>query len=82
MNSNHLRQLAQKVINKDKWWETLSRFIEVLRVNLCIVDTQGLVLLPPEEGKFGGSLLTDQSLGFDLLLDSVNIIESFESQGE
>lgn len=82
MDSQHIRELAQKVINKDKWWETLSRFIEVLRINICIVDTHGLVLLPPEEGKFGGRLLTDPRLGFDLLLDNADILDSFECQGK
>ncbi len=82
MHSQHIREVAQKVINKDKWWDTLSRFIEVLRINLCIVDTHGLVLLPPEEGKFGGRLLTDPRLGFDLLLDNADVLDSFEYQGK
>ena len=80
MTPDQLRQQALKIINKDKWWDILSRFIEVLRINIFIVDTQGLVILPPEEGRYGGKLLTDPNLGFDLLHQPSQIMKQFTSQ--
>jgi hypothetical protein len=64
MGQEDLRQLAIRIINKEKWWDILSRFIEVLRMNIFVVDSEGGTLLPPEEGKYGGRLLTQCPLGF------------------
>ena len=75
------QKLAREVINKEKWWEILSRFIEVLRINIFVVDNKNLIILPPEEGRYGGQLLTDKSLKFDLLSDSIDIQKQFEIQG-
>lgn len=74
------RQLAQEIINKEKWWDILSRLIDVLRVNIFIVDGRGGILLPPEEGKYGGALLADVSLGFNLLKNTSVNIEQFEAE--
>jgi len=76
-----LRQLAQRVINKDKWWDLLSRYIEVIRSNIFIVDTQGLVILPPEKAKYGGQLLTNPLFNFDMLADANNLIGRLKKQG-
>lgn len=82
MAKDNLRQLADKVIQKEKWWDILSRFIDVLRINLFIVDTQGSIILPPEEGRCGGKLLTDPALGFDLLHHSnLSILKHFHFLG-
>ena len=81
MNQEQLKQIAQKTINKDKWWDILSRFIDVLRINIFLVDCTGSIILPPEEGRCGGRLLTERSLGFDLLCDSGNIMKQFDSAG-
>jgi putative methionine-R-sulfoxide reductase with GAF domain len=81
MNPNELRQLARDVINKEKWWDMLSRFIDVLHINIFVVDSQGLIILPPEEGRYGGRLLTDRSLKFDLVDDAVDMDKQFERQG-
>ncbi len=81
MPQDHLKQLTQKIINREKWWDILSRFIDVLRINLFIIDTEGNIFLPPEEGRCGGKLLTDPSLGFDFTHQpSIPIIKHF-SQG-
>lgn len=72
------RQLALKLINKEKWWDILSRFIDVLRINIFIVDSKGLIILPPEEGKYGGRLLTDPSLGFHARQDASEFLKRFE----
>lgn len=81
MSSKDFRQLAREVINKEKWWDMLSRFIDVLRINIFVVSSQGLVILPPEEGRYGGRLLTDKALKFDLINDSIDIEKQFEPHG-
>ena len=62
MEQKELKQLALKILNKEKWWDILSRFIEVLRINIFIVDCKGLTLLPPEEGKYGRGPLPKRRL--------------------
>lgn len=81
MNEQNRPKRMQDLINKDKWWDILSRFIDVLRINVFIVDHEGNMVLPPEERRYGGRLLYDQSLGFDLLQDSRVNISHFEKQG-
>ena len=67
MQPENSQRLAQEIINKDKWWDMLSRFIDVLRINIFLVDAKGLFILPPDRSRFAGRLLMDRSLGFDLL---------------
>lgn len=81
MNPKELRQLAREVINKEKWWDMLSRFIDVLHINIFVIDNCGFIVLPPEEGRYGGRLLTDQSLKFDLMDDSIDVEKQFERHG-
>ena len=81
MSSKKFRQLAREVIDKEKWWDMLSRFIDVLRINIFVVDSQGLVILPPEEGRYGGRFLNDSSLKFDLMGDSIDVNKQFELHG-
>lgn len=78
---DHVRELALKIINKEKWWDILSRFIDVLRINIFIVDNQGSILLPPEEGKYGGRLLTDRTLGLDLISEPPSFFQKFQRHG-
>ena len=81
MNMENSRQLALKLINKEKWWDILSRFIDVLRINIFIVDNKGVIILPPEEGKYGGRLLTDPSWGFQARQDGSEFLKKFEPYG-
>jgi hypothetical protein len=81
MNNEQSKKVAHQVINKEKWWDILSRFIEVLRINIFIVDDSGQIILPPEEGKYGGRLLVDRSLGFDLIHDAFDFEKQFQKQG-
>ncbi|HCI45057.1 MAG TPA: hypothetical protein DE315_05975 [Candidatus Omnitrophica bacterium] len=81
LNEDASRQLALKVINKEKWWDVLSRFIDVLHINIFIVDRKGLTILPPEEGKYGGRLLTDRSLGFRPAQEASEFLKKFEQYG-
>ncbi|MGE0267420.1 MAG: PocR ligand-binding domain-containing protein [Candidatus Omnitrophota bacterium] len=76
MTDNKSRKLAQQLIIKDKWWDMLSRFIDVLRINIYIVDRAGKIILPPEESKYGGRLLAHPELGFDIFKEG----DQFEAQ--
>lgn len=81
MNEDASRQLAIKIINKEKWWDILSRFIDVLHINIFIVDRKGLTILPPEEGKYGGRLLTDRSMRFHPAKEPDDFLKKFEQYG-
>jgi putative methionine-R-sulfoxide reductase with GAF domain len=72
---------AQLLIDKDLWWDILSKFIDVLRMNIFIVDAYGKIILPSEGRRFGGRLLIDSRLAFDLHQDSPDFLERFQSQG-
>ncbi|MBP9853840.1 MAG: PocR ligand-binding domain-containing protein [Candidatus Omnitrophica bacterium] len=76
MTDDKSRKLAQQLIIKNKWWDMLSRFIDVLRINIYIVDRAGQIILPPEETKYGGRLLTHPALGFDIFKED----DAFEIQ--
>jgi hypothetical protein len=81
MDQTKLKETIQKVINKEKWWDILSRFIDVLHINIFIIDSEGRVVLPPEEGKYGGGFLTNPKLGFDVVMSAPNIIQKFKNNG-
>src|SRR3989344_8042754 len=81
MNEDASIQLVLKIINKEKWWDILSRFIDVLHINIYIVDRKGLTILPPEEGKYGGRLLTDHSLAFHPAQEPAEFLKKFEQYG-
>lgn len=82
MTSNpDYQKILQRLINRNKWWDILSRFIDVLHVNIFIVDKYGNVIVPPEEGRFGGRLLSDIQLKTGLQ-PGLNYIERFEKQND
>ncbi|MBN1870062.1 MAG: PocR ligand-binding domain-containing protein [Candidatus Omnitrophica bacterium] len=81
MNPEELKKLARQVIDKEKWWDMLSHFIDVLRMNIYVIDAQGGMILPPERTRYGGRLLTDRHLKFDLADDSINLDKQFEKYG-
>ncbi len=81
MDQTKLKEMIQKVINKEKWWDILSRFIDVLHINIFIVDNEGRVILPPEEGKYGGAFLVNPLFGFEILTNSSYIIHKFRQNG-
>lgn len=81
MKPEDVRRKAREVIDKEKWWDMLSHFIDVLRINIFVIDSEGSIILPPEKGRYGGRLLTDPSLKFDLAEDSINVDKQFEQQG-
>lgn len=74
--------IVRSIIDKDQWWDVLSRFIDVLNINLFLINEKGSVILPPIAEKYGGRLLRDRSLGFDFIDDEVNILSHFHLSGE
>jgi hypothetical protein len=81
MRSDRLNQLIQQYINKDKWWDVVTRFVDVLRINMFMVDAEGHMILPPEESRYGGRLLTDAGLGYDFVTSGRGVIQQFERHG-
>jgi len=81
MRPEELRETAREVIDREKWWDMLSHFIDVLRINIFVVDLQGQIILPPEKSRYGGRLLTDASLKFDLGQGAVDMEKHFEPHG-
>ncbi len=73
---------AKELINKDKWWDMLSRMIDVLQINLFIVDDLGQIVLPPEESRFGGKLIVGNFFDIDFLAHQVIIPEAFKKYGK
>lgn len=69
------------VIQKDQWWDILSRLIDVIHINIFIIDADGRVLLPPDMSRYGGRLMTDPSLGFGLNIGEPEFLENFHRQG-
>ncbi len=79
MNKNSAnRQLALKIINKTRWANILSRFSDVLRINIFVVDSQGEIILPPNKIKYGGRLLFEPALGVNLLSPVVETIKKYK----
>lgn len=81
MNQNQ-HPLSQDIINKERWRDILQRFVEVLRINIFVVDGQGKVLLAPLVERYGGKLLTKQSLGLDFFRQEEGFIKQFVTQGK
>src|SRR3989338_7673735 len=60
-------ELKDELIDKDKWFDFLRRFVDVLRINIFMVDQEGRMLIPPHrngERNYGGDFLPS-SFGFD-----------------
>lgn len=77
MERESVKNLIQEYVPKEKWWELCSRFVEALGVNIFIVDSQGTMILPPEEERCGGRILLGKWLGFDVLYDARTFLGQF-----
>ena len=64
--------------NKDQWWDILSDLIDVLRINIFVMDADGRLLLPPDERRYGGQLLTDPAYKLHLFQGTQNFLNRFE----
>ncbi|MFH1359972.1 MAG: GAF domain-containing protein [Candidatus Omnitrophota bacterium] len=81
MEQNQPKHIAQELIDKDQWAEILSRFIDVLRINIFIVDEKGKTILPPQKGRYGWEILASSPIGFDLLSEHSKFLEKFKKHG-
>jgi len=66
------------MINKDKWWDILQHFIDVLHINIFILDPQGQIILPPYQGRYGAEFLENKIFGLELSTDSPVFFRQFE----
>ncbi|MBU0469236.1 MAG: GAF domain-containing protein [Candidatus Omnitrophica bacterium] len=53
-----------------KSWDILCKVRDTLKVNVFIVDISGKMIVPPEIRRYGGSLLMDPAMGFDLRINA------------
>lgn len=51
--------LKEQIIHNLKWRTVVENFVQVLRINICIVDPQGHSLVTPSVNPFGWKLLAD-----------------------
>jgi putative methionine-R-sulfoxide reductase with GAF domain len=76
-----IQNRARKILHSPLWQEHIHGFIDILHINIAIVDEYDNLILPPVKNKYGETLLTDQSLGFDLLVNTPPIMDKFKPQG-
>ena len=82
MNDVQKRQFVAEIIDKDKWKEIITRFIDVLKINVFLLDFEGQVLLPPVEGRYGWEFFAQSCLHLDATISKANILEKFrENEG-
>ena len=75
--------LKDELIDKDKWFDFLRRFVDVLRINIFMVDQEGRMLIPPYrngERSFGGDFLIN-TFGFDFSGKKGEFWSKFEKTG-
>ncbi len=76
-----MKDKTRKVLNNIKWQELIEGFIDILHINIFIIDEYSNVIVPPLRNKYGERLLSDETLGFDLLIYKTNIMEQFKPNG-
>lgn len=81
MENRKTKEHLQDFIDKEKWAEVLTRFIEVLRINIFLVDSGGRLLLAPCKDRYGWNLFVASPLGFSLLNQQSGILEKFRKHG-
>ena len=74
--------ITNQLIDKDKWIEILKHFIEVLRINIFIVGSDGKIILSPLKKRYAEEILENKEIGFDLsVIERPNFIHKFEKHG-
>lgn len=73
---------VETIIEKQRWWDILSRMIDVLQINFFVVDKSGKMILPPERSQFGGKIITDNLLNISFLSSPVDVSLEFEAFGK
>src|SRR3989338_6637382 len=69
--------------DKDKWFDFLRRFVDVLRINIFIVDEEGRMLIPPYRNggrMYGGEFLAS-TFNFDFSGKKSEFWKKFEKTG-
>ena len=56
----------QDSIFKGKSWNILCKVRDAIKVNVFIAGIGGNTIIPPESRRYGGSILADPAMGFDL----------------
>ena len=84
MENSYFKELAKEIIDPKRWSDFLKRFIDVLRINIFLVDSEGRTIIPPyREGgreRYGGKFLST-SFQFDFAGQESNFLEKFENNG-
>jgi hypothetical protein len=78
-----MEDLAEELIDRDKWFDFLRRFVDVLRINIFMVDSEGRILVPPYrngERKYGSEFLST-SFGFDFSGKKSAFWQKFQKTG-
>lgn len=57
----------QEGIFANKSWDILCKVRDALKVNVFIVGIGGKLIIPPEKRRYGGNILADRGMGFDML---------------
>lgn len=80
MNKENIK-LIEGILPKERWWDLLSRLIEVLRINIFIVDTRGQSIIAPCRGRYGWRIFEASPIGMDLLNEKSSLLERFKQHG-
>ncbi len=85
MRSDDIKGLSQEFISRDKWADALRRFVNVLRISMFVIDSEGRVIVPPvidrnNRGRYGARFLST-ALGFDLGSAEPAIMDKFKAHG-
>lgn len=80
---NGIDEFRDQLMDKDKWFDFLRRFVDVLRINVFIVDQEGRMLIPPYrngERRYGSDFLAT-TFGFDFSGRKSEFWKRFEKSG-
>ena len=68
-----------QIINNNKLNQILKNFIDVLRINIFLINTQGHTILVPKTDYFGSKILASSSVGIN---KKENILFKFKKEGD
>ncbi len=82
-NSKSSGSKKSQFLDRAEWWDILSSLMDILQLNLFVLDNKGGLILPSEQGRFGGRFLTGDRSGFDINSDDhMKVIKNLEPFGE
>jgi len=81
MDQEGLKKLIEEVLDKNKWKDIIDHFVEVLKINIFLVDFNGLVVVPPQS-RLGWPLFERGALGGKLSDKKQNILDRFRKVGD